>query len=336
MNTSARILSALLAFTAIAVLLSGCGGERKLEPVPVGEMEDYRDPGIGFHMKYPKGWIANTIVGRARFYNAQDVDKKFLEPTGAYPLGVVVSIDVTKTGNVQEAVSQFRSELEQTGSQIGQEQSVKVGERDATKIPYTANFGGGNIVHGHHVLLTTDSALYDIGFAGFGDHYNAHAAVFEACLNSFEPPKPVVKGRDETLPSETFSDSENQFLGFQYPDNFNFSNPPKGKNDLVVGLRGVRLDCGIQFDVFGAKGLTVDKVFDQNKGKFRGATFGDATVGGQPAKFLTYSATKDVDRRIYFVVKNDKVIRMTFDWFKPQRADYLAAYDKVVASIKLK
>ena len=71
-------------------------------------------------------------------------------------------------------------------------------------------------------------------------------------------------------------------------------------------------------NVFSAQGLTVEKVFEQNKGRYKGAMQGKATVGGQPALTLTLSATKDVDRRVYFLVKSDKVVRITLDWYKPQ------------------
>ena len=105
----------------------------------------------------------------------------------------------------------------------------------------------------------------------------------------------------------------------------------------MVDLHGGRLDCTIRFDVFGAKGLTLDKVFDQNKALVKQQiTTGKATIGDQPASFLTYSATRDVERRFYFVVRNDKVYRITFDWFKPQSVDYLKAYDLVLRSIKFK
>ena len=104
----------------------------------------------------------------------------------------------------------------------------------------------------------------------------------------------------------------------------------------MTRLQGVRLDCNIQFDVFGAQGLTVEKVFDQNKGRYKGAVEGKASVGGQPAITLTMSATKDVERRVFFTMRNDKVIRITMDWYKPQRTDYLAVYDKVISSIKFK
>lgn len=319
-----------------ALVLAGCGQEKKMEPVPVGEMEVYRDPGFRYEISHPKGWENNLEVGRARFYNAPEVQKKFLDPTGAYPIGVEISVDVIKTPDPQARIKQMKDEMTANNFQLKQEERVTVGGMTGVRFGYAANYGNKNIIYGHHVLLPGDSLLYDFGFAGFGDYYDAYKTTFDAVLNSFKAPKPIEKGRDETLPAESYSPSDNKFFSFQYPDNFNFANPPKSKNDLVVILRGARGDCGIQFDVFGAQGLTVAKVFDQNKGKFRGATFSDATISGQPAKTLTYSATKDVERRIYFVVKSDKVIRITMDWYKPQRADYLAAYEKVVASVKLK
>lgn len=326
----------IIALTVAAVMVTGCAGEKKTEPVPVGEMTTYNDPGIGFSISYPKAWVANTQVGQALFYSAEGVEGKFRVPTDPGPTGVEIAVRVTKTADVAGAINQLKADWGQSGVQLGQEQSVTVGGVQGTKIPYSANYGEGNLINSHHVLLAVDSAMYDLGFSGFGEHYLAHAAVFDAVLNSFQAPKPKEAGRDETLPSETFASSNTAMFTFDYPENFNFTNPPKGKNELVVGLRGVRLDCGIQFDVFEAQGLTVDKVFDQNKGKFKGATFGEGKIGGESAKFLTYSATRDVERRIYFTVKNDKVVRATLDWYKPQRDVYLPIYEKVVNSIKFK
>ena len=77
-------------------------------------------------------------------------------------------------------------------------------------------------------------------------------------------------------------------------------------------------------------------MFDQNKGKYKATSSGKATVSGEPAQWLQYSATKDVDRRFYFVVHNGKVLRITNDWVKAQKDDYLAAYEKVLSSIKFK
>jgi hypothetical protein len=307
-----------------------------MEPVPVGEMTEYHDPGIGFSISHPTGWVLNAQVGRAKIYNAADVDKKFLDPTSIAPIGVEISVTASKVEDVPARIKEITTELAEMNIQLGEEQQVTVNGATGTKVPYTANYGGRNIIHGHRVFFDADSMLYDLGFSGFGEHYNAYAAVFDASLNSFRMPKAKEPGRDETLPSETMSVYDTKLFSFQYPDNFNSTNPPKGKNELVVELRGVRLDCSIRIDVFGAEGLDVDKVFEQNKGKYRATSTAKTTVGGLPAWSLTYSPTPSVERRFYFAVRDNKVYRATLDWFKPQREEYLKAYDMVMASVKFK
>ena len=54
MKTTLKLLPGLY----ILLLLGGCGGETKMEPVPVGEMVTYKDPAWGFQIQHPKGWIA--------------------------------------------------------------------------------------------------------------------------------------------------------------------------------------------------------------------------------------------------------------------------------------
>ncbi len=333
MKTILRMLTGLL---PVLLLLGGCGGEKKMEPVAVGEMEAYKDPGIGFQINHPKGWVVNAEVGRATFYNAPDVDKKFLDPLGIGALGVEISVTVTKTPDPVAAIKKFRDDRTSEGFVLQPDQTITVAGKQATKMGYSAAYDKRTIINGHHVFIPGDSVLFDLGFAGFKGYYDAYSAVFEAVLSSFQLPKPVEKGRDETLPSTTFAEYDAKMFTFLYPDNFNFTNPPKGKDEIVVGLRGVRQDCNILFNVFGAQGLTLDKVVDQNKGRYKGAATGKATVGGQPATTLSLAATKDVARRVYFVVKNDRVIRITMDWYKPQQTEYLEAYDKLINSLKFK
>ena len=88
---------------------------------------------------------------------------------------------------------------------------------------------------------------------------------------------------------------------------------------FVEVLQGANRSTSIRFDIFDAKGLTLEKVYDQNKGKYRATSTGKATVSSEPAMWLQYSATKDVDRRFYFVVYKGKVLRITMDWVKAQK-----------------
>jgi hypothetical protein len=320
----------------LALSLAGCGGEKKVEPVKVGEMESYRDPGYGYSLQFPKGWVANTQVGRASFYNRSDVDKKFLDPTGQYPDGVVISVELIKTSTADQEKKRVMEEMTKNGFVLTPEQPVTVGGKPGTKFGYTGQWTKNVKEAGEHIYVQADTVLYDIRLAGFSGLFEAHRAVFDASLGSFQFPKPAVPGRDPTLPAETMSDFAGRMFSFQYPENFNSTNPAKGDKEEVAEFRGVRQDCSIRLEVFGAKGLTVEKVVDQNKGKFKGATAGKATVSGLPALTLTYPVTGTVERRFYFAVKNDKVYRITMDWNRAQREDYLAAYEKVIASVRIK
>lgn len=325
------VLTALVAFGLI-----GCS-EKKMESVPVGEMKEYKDPGMGWSISYPATWpVVNAEVGHARFYNATGVDSKFRVPNEPGTVGVEISVDVTKTGDAAAEVRKNIAEMKSGGFQIEPEENVTVNGITATKVKYGANYGKNSIIHGHHVYVSKDSLVYDLGFAGFGQLYGAYTQVLDAALNSFKAAKPKEKGADETLPSESFSTFNGKTVSFDYPDNFNSTNPARGSYEELAEFRGVRLDCSIRYDVSPAKGLTLEKVFEQKKGLIRGGSSGKATVGGQPAMTLTGAVTKDVQRKMYFVVRNDKIMRFTTDWFRPQSAQYGAAYDKVIASVKFK
>jgi hypothetical protein len=320
----------------VSLFVIGCGGDSKVAPVAVGEMQEYRDPMFGYHFQHPKEWVASGEAGRPRIFFPQEARERFLDPLGQYPDGVMIALDVYRTTDAKQQKASLLSELTTSGRVVGQETPVSIGGQQGFKVPYTANFSTKVKETGHHIYVPLDTILYDMSFAGFGSLYASHEAIFDSVLKSFTLPQAVEPGRDATLPSEAYTDYDAKMFTFRYPENFNFVNIPKGGNEMTLGLRGVRQDCSILFHVFGAKELTVEKVFEQNKGKYAGASTGKATISGLPALTLTYSPTREVERRFYFVVKDDKVYRVTLDWFKPQRADYLAAYDKVISSIKLK
>lgn len=336
MKSAARILGVTAFSVLFGLIVAGCGGQKTVTPVAVGEMQEYRDPLYGFRLQFPKGWKNQSEAGKARIYNSEEVVQRFVDPMGTYPDGVMIAVDIIKAVAPGEQKTALLAEMKSSGRVMSQETALTLGDKTASTVRYTANWSKKIKEEGMHIYVAMDTVLYDITLAGFGDQYEAHKLVFDAIVKSFEFPKPIEKGRDQTLPSDAYTNYDAKLFSFQYPENFNFSDVAKGNNELALGLRGVRQDCSIQFIVFGAKGLTVEKVVDQNKGKYPGASAGKATISGLPSLTLTYSPTKEVERRFYFVVKDDKVYRVTMDWFKPQREQYLAAYEKVIQSIKIR
>ncbi len=339
MNASVKmygLLGRVSGMLFLGLLLIGCGGQKKTPPVPVGEMEEYRDPAYGFRISHPQGWLSNSEVGHAQFFNLADVDKKFLDPTGAYPNGVLIEVSVSRTETAAQDRKQKVDEMLKNNFVVGKEEGITVAGVQAYRNPYSANWGSGTKETGEHTYIQTDTLLYDIRMAGFGDLFDAYRDIFTASLNSFQLPKPVVAGRDENLPAEEFSSGENNYFRYQYPSNFDVARPNKGTYEFVEVLQGKNRSTSLRFDIFDAKNLTLEKVFDQNKGKYKATSTGKATVSGEPAMWLQYGAAKDVDRRFYFIVNKGKVLRITMDWVKAQSADYLAAYEKVLSSIKFK
>jgi hypothetical protein len=336
MTNVCKTLGLSVGVLLVSMFVVGCGGDTKVASIAVGEMQEYRDPMFGYHFQYPKEWAASGEAGRPRVYFPPEARERFLDPLGQYPDGVMIAVDVHKTSDAGQQKASLIAELTTSGRVVGQETPVSVGGQAGFKVPYTASFSTKVKEIGHHIYVPLDTVLYDLSFAGFGSLYASHEAVFDSVLKSFAFPRAVEPGLDATLPSETYTSYDAKLFTFQYPENFNFVNIPRGTNELTLGLRGVRQDCSILFHVFGAKALTLEKVFEQNKGNYAGASTGKATISGLPAMTLTYTPTREVERRFYFVVKDDKVYRVTLDWFRPQRAVYLAAYDKVISSIKLK
>lgn len=76
-------VSTLLSWQVL--LFASCMQESKIAPVPVGEMEEYRDPAFRFSINFPKQWISNVQVGLAHFYSGEGVDIKFRDPAGSHP-----------------------------------------------------------------------------------------------------------------------------------------------------------------------------------------------------------------------------------------------------------
>lgn len=186
-----KACTCLLVFCSIIAVLgvpAGCNMERRASLVPVGEMQQYKDPVYGFSIKYPKGWIPNTQVGRAHFYSEHGVDMKFRDPAGSFPLGVVVVVNVIHAPDTRAAKDQVADELVATGSELDKEEDITVAERKALKLHYSARTAGNHVIRGYHILVPADSLVYDLGFAGFDDRYEAYANVFDAVMKSFTLP----------------------------------------------------------------------------------------------------------------------------------------------------
>ncbi len=319
----------------LSIILMSCG--KKMEPVKIGTLKEYKDPLFGFSIQYPEEWKQFGQAGKARFYQSQGVFQKFLDKGKPGELGTEVVVLISQLDNktFDDFLEEIRQDIKNEG-RIDKESNTTILDKNAIRFDYTIPITTKLNLVGYKFVFQSDTLFYEIGFSGFGEMYDAHAAVFDAIFKSFALPKPVMKTIEGFVASEIFDKYETPFFIINYPDNLNFDNVAKGKNDLSIQIRADRLDCTIRFDVFSAQNLTVEKVFEQNKGLYKVKSTSERTIDGLKSLYLNYSPVSNIESRAYFVVKNDKVIRVTINWFNPQKDIYFPVFENIINLMKLK
>lgn len=330
--------SFLLVTIAFLFLFSGCG--KKAEPFKVGELTEYRDPAYGFKVKYPKEWKNFGEAGKAIFSKSQGVVDKFLDPrTGEE--GAQVTVQVVKyAGNTpEEIVQQGKEELKLTWQNISVaiDEKINIAGKEAVKVSYGIPVTSKKQISGYDIYVQGDTAMYKLICLGYGDEYEIHADAFSTIIKSFELPVVVAKNPDQWTPSGNMETYKSDFFTMLYPDNLEFNSVKKAaKDDFAMEMRADRLDCTIHIDIFSAKNLTVDKVWEQNKTRYSAKGSGQTQIDGQNAFWADYSPRRDIGSRVYFTVKNDKVIRTTINYYAAQKELYFPTFENMVKSMKLK
>ena len=325
------ILSGILAF-----LFFGCG-EQKPQPVPVGEMQEYHDPGYGFTIKYPKEWKQLGTTGQAVFAKSGEVLDKFRDPRAGIE-GAEVSVDVIPYAgkSAGDIISQTKEDLKANNAEISPDQATSIAGKQGTTVAYRIQATTKTSIFGQYIFTPGDTAIYRLNLEGYGAQYDAHKAVFDAMIQSFQIPVVVAKKPDVWNPSSNLYAFTSPYFTMKYPENMENAPANKGNNDFAMEVRADRYDCSIHADVFGAKALTVDKVWDQNKARYHAKATGTTTIDGNKTYWVDYSLRKDINSRAYFVVKNDKVVRITLNWFAPQKDIYFPVFEKTVTTMTLK
>lgn len=329
------------------VFIPSCS--KKVETPVVAKWISHHDPYLGFEIQYPDGWLVNADPKKMKIYSSQDVANTFFEinsniPISGEPKGVEIEFGNTSFKDEQVGTVADYQNKEKTfipeGINITDEKAITFGKENGVEFSYSIKIASNATISIREIIVARDSVFYYLKYSGLNDYFTAYAGIFDSVMKSVKLPRPKIKGaNDDELvkPSAEITNYSNEFFSIDYPENFESSNPAKkGETINAVDFVGYRQDCTIQVDVLPAKGLTVEKVFEQNKGKFNAKSDGSVTIDGNSAKYLNYSPVAKIDRRVYFVVKNDKVYRIFLTWFTPMEKDFKPAFEKVVSSFKIK
>jgi hypothetical protein len=329
---------------SIMVLVSACS--KKKEYVPITEWEKYNDPYFGFSFKHPKDWHLTAESGRITFTSSYEAAERFVDPRAEDKREDDLDIQITvfrerpdSLKPLEQTVNAYTAERSKEGFNVKPTETIMVDSTEARKFSYAGHYTQQNKLSTTRVYMIRDSVQYYVDYSAFNDLFEPYSYIADTLIASMRLPRPKVKSpdADPSIPSTTFTEFSNNFLRIYYPDNFETSFPSvKGDTKFSLELKGYRQDCTVRIDVLPAKGVAVEKVFEQNQGKFpRASKGGETTIAGVKALYLNYTPAPNIGSRAYFLVKDDQVYRIIMNYYAPKRADFLPAFEKTVASLKI-
>ncbi|MGH7496038.1 MAG: PsbP-related protein [bacterium] len=319
-------------------VLGGC--QQKPKVAAITGWQKYQDPYFKLQFSYPQGWYASPEGGKVSLYPSQDGVQKFFENVEG--VEVVVSyakLDSTQPQTLAAYKDSLTNDLSNSGYEVNPAESRTIDDSPASIMNYRGRLTEQTYVSVLQAVTIKDSVQYSIKYSALNELFTPYRSVFDSVVASARLPKAMaaVSQADPSLPSPDFVEFDNKFLRITHPGNFEPSTPaPKGEALFTLDLKGYRQDCTIRVDVLPAKGLTVEKVAEQNAKFYKGGTARETKISGERALYFNYTPIKGVESRAHFYVKNDKIYRIIANYYQPMRSDFLPAFEKTVASLQVK
>ncbi|HEY6951261.1 MAG TPA: PsbP-related protein, partial [Bacteroidota bacterium] len=301
------------------------------------------DPYFKVSFVYPKGWFVVNEPGKISIYNSQEASQKFFDPTSENPAGVRIVVTQEKDtlkSTLAQKMKDFKDDKMQSGFDIKSTTDRTIEGLPAMEVGYSGFYDKETKISGLRTVAWKDSSFYSLTYEGFNDMFEPYKVVYDSALASLTLPKPKVaaKNVDPSLPVEEFDKYANDVLEIAYPQNFSPSiEKTKGEETFAMKIKGYREDCFVTIDVRPAKKLALEKVVEQNSKAFKDAKGKtNTTISGEKAAYLNFTPVKNIDGRVYFMVKNDKFYRIITYYYSPMKKSFQPAFDKVIASIRFK
>lgn len=331
----------LLMMCIASLLWQGCA--KKAVKVDITAWDQFQDPYFKVTFTYPKGWYVVNEPGKISIYNTQQASQKFFDPTSDNPAGVRIVIlqekDTLKS-TLDQYTKDFKDDKVQSGFDLKGTADKTIEGLPATEVTYSGFYDKDTKLSGIRAMVWKDSSFYDLTYEAFNDLFLPYKVVYDSALASLTLPKPrvIAKNVDPSLPVEEFDRYGNDVVDLAYPANFSPAiEPAKGEVSFAMKIKGYREDCFVTIDVRPAKKLTLDKVVEQNSKAFKDAKSKvNTTLSGEKAVYMNFTPMKNIDGRVYFMVKNDKFYRVITYFYSPMKKSFQPAFDKVIASIRFK
>lgn len=351
--THISFLATLVLVVLFTATVPSC--KKAVELPNVTEWETHQDPINGMEIQYPKGWLLNADPKSIRVYSSQVVADKFYEvystgtgEVGEEQGGVEVTIAWEKFSDAKVGtLDEYKNVTLQNYSalNLGNEQPATIGKETGAAYSYKVKVGKNTTMAGKKIIVAHDSVFYTVSVTGFNEYFDVYTPLLDKIVASIKLPRPKERYTDPNAaskPSPEVSKFANDFVEFMYPDNFTVTlvGEKKGGAMMTLHVEGLRKDCTVDIDVFPTKTdkgeVKFERFFEDNKSKFSPKSITAGKVDGIEAKVLVASPTPQIERRVYFVSKGERIYRVILTWYKPMSSDFQPAFENLVASLKLK
>jgi hypothetical protein len=340
------LLRSLLLLTLVALVAAGC--VRKAPSTPIDGLELVKDEVRKFEVKVPKNWIKQTQRGDLILaISKPGLNRRFVYfdkgEGGAKVEMRAIPLDSTRT--VDTLIKNSRLQFDDPKNDfLYKVENVTLGGKPAKKLSVKFDQEDGEF-RSEAYFAENDSVCTILTLASFGGGYEEYAEAFKEVVSSLKlARRPDAPKTPDTLaptgpqpPSDTLRSYSASDFTIQIPQNFEGKKLSEGGTLSSVNLFGSRLDCNIRVDVFDAsKQKNLEKILAQNKKNYGDKDPVGTKLSGQKAAYFSYNPTATVSSRAYFCVKDDKMFRITVNWFKPEQNVYLPIFEKCVNSVSFK
>jgi hypothetical protein len=316
---------------------------KKTESLQVSGWQKYEEIYTHISFVMPKDWVVVQEGTKLTLYNSQEAVHRFIDLQGGGKDGVRLIVSAEKMDTLQtieEKMNEKFREDQETGFDMGTISDKSLADIPGKFYDYSGFVDAkSNRLSGQKFIAVRDSMVYRVNYEGFNELYQNSKFVLDTLLKTLKIPVPLLKKneQEDVSPSATFTRFENNRLAISYPDNFEVDQPtPKSPAEYSMDLRGYRQDCFIHLDIIPAKGLAPEKVVEQNAKFYKETSRGTVTIADVPTTYLNYSPRNDVSSRVYFIVKNDKIHRIIFNYFTPMKQIYLPVFEKTISTLAVK
>ena len=333
----------ILFIMTVFALLPGC---KQNAAVDIKEWAQYQDQFFKVSFTYPKDWVVVMDTKKVTISSSSEAAEKFFDHDARKADGIQIVVASVRSDSMQD-YAKYIQDLKDgkiaEGFNVKDIEDAKIEGLPAKTVTYTGAYDENTKISTICAATIKDSAIYYVQYSAFNKMFDPNKFVFDTVMASLQLPQKIVleKGVDPAIPIAQVERYADNYLQLEYPANFSSSDVTK-KGDVISAVRFMgntkvsRNDCTIDIDVRPAKKLSLEKVVDQNSKFFKPSSKANTTIGGEKSIFLNYSLMKNVDSRVYFVVKNDKIYRIIMNYYSPMKKDFLPPFEKVIASIRFK